>query len=351
MKLFFDAAVLAHKPAQFMVAGRIRPPVETPDRALAMAGALEEIGLLRTQPIDRGLDPIHAVHAEHYTAFLREAYDRFAALPDRGPEVWPNAHPYRGAGPDLARRPPPRATGIIGRTGWYVGDMACAIMAGTWGAAYASAQTAIAGADALSAGERAAYALCRPPGHHAYPDRASGFCFLNNASIAAERLRVRLPRIAIVDFDTHHGDGTQAIFYRRADTLVCSSHSDPSDYYPHFVGYEDERGAGPGEGYNVNLPLPAGARDDVFIEAVKTMAAAVLAFAPDALIISAGWDAHRDDPLSKLAVTTDAFARVGEILGALRLPTLIVQEGGYSLTAVKEAAPRFVTAFGGAIAR
>lgn len=348
MKLYFDDAVLAHVPTQFMVAGRIVAPVETPDRAVALAGALAAIGLTRETPADAGLDPIHAVHAEHYTAFLREAYDRFQELPGAGPEVWPNVHPYWGAGPDLARRPPPRAAGIIGRAGWYVGDLACAIMAGTWGAAYASAQTAIAGADALLASERAAYALCRPPGHHAYPDRASGFCFLNNAAIAAERLRKRFPRVAIVDFDTHHGDGTQAVFYRRADTLVCSSHTDPANYYPYFIGYEDERGAGAGEGYNVNLPLPPGSGDGIFIEAVRTMANATAAFAPDALIVSAGWDAHRDDPLSKLAVSTDGFARAAEVLGHLRLPTLIVQEGGYSLSAVKETAPRFVSAFRGA---
>jgi acetoin utilization deacetylase AcuC-like enzyme len=350
MKLFFDDAALAHKPSQFMVAGRTVPPVETPDRALALAGALEAIGLMRVKPADRGLDPIHAVHAEHYTAFLREAYARFMELPEHGPEVWPNAHPYLSAGLDLAQRPPPRATGIIGRAGWYVGDMACAIMAGTWTAAYASAQAAIAGADALLAGEQAAYALCRPPGHHAYADRASGFCFLNNAAIAAERLRTHFARVAIVDFDTHHGDGTQAVFYRRNDVLVCSSHTDPSNYYPHFIGYDDERGTGLGEGYNVNLPLQSGAGDEVFIEANRTMAAAVRAFTPDALIVSAGWDAHKSDPLSKLTVTTDGFARVGEIMGGLRLPTLIVQEGGYSLAAVQETAPRFVTAFRGSAA-
>lgn len=347
MKLFFDPGVLAHVPAQFMVAGKIVPPVETPDRALALAAALEASGLIRTTPADAGLSPIHAIHADHYTAFLREAYARFAQLPGRGPEVWPNVHPYHSANADFGRRPPPRATGIIGRTGWYVGDMACAIMAGTWDAAYASAQTAVAGADALLAGERAAFALCRPPGHHAYADRASGFCFLNNAAIAAERLRSRFPRIAIVDFDTHHGDGTQALFYTRADTLVCSSHTDPANYYPHFIGYADERGAGAGEGFNLNLPLAPGTGDDAFVAAVRGMRDAVAAYAPDAVILSAGWDAHRDDPLSKLAITTDGFARAGDVLGALRLPTLIVQEGGYSLAAVKETAPRFVAAWRG----
>jgi len=295
--------------------------------------------------MDRGLDPIHAVHTPHYTAFLREAYDRFVELPNHGPEVWPNVHPHVSAGPDFAARPPARPEGIIGRAGWYVGDMACAIMAGTWSAAYASAQTAIAGADALLAGDHAAYALCRPPGHHAYADRASGFCFLNNAAIAAERLRTRLGRVAILDFDTHHGDGTQAIFYRRGDVLVCSSHTDPSNYYPYYVGYADERGTGSGEGFNLNLPLAPGTDDAAFLEANRRMADRVRDFAPDALIVSAGWDAHRNDPLSRLAVSTDGFARVGDLLGRLRLPTLVVQEGGYSLRAVKEAVPRFMTAF------
>lgn len=345
MKLFFDEAELAHRPTQFMVAGRIIPAVENPDRALTLAASLSAMGLERTTPPDQGLAPIHAVHADHYTAFLRQAYEEFTALPVHGPEVWPNVHPYRSAGPDFARRDPPRATSIIGKAGWYVGDLACAIMAGTWTAAYAAAQSALAGADAVIAGAPAAFALCRPPGHHAYADRASGFCFLNNAAIAVERLRQRFQRVAVVDFDTHHGDGTQALFYTRADVLVCSSHTDPSIYYPFFVGYADERGAGAGEGFNMNLPLPAGADDAAFVAAVARMRDEVVAFGADALVISAGWDAHRDDPLSRLAVTTPAYARVGELLGGLRLPTLIVQEGGYSLPAVEEAAPTFMTAF------
>lgn len=348
MKLFFDEAVKTHVPTQFMVAGRIVTPVENPDRAQTLSRALVRGGLELRQPADSGLAPIHAVHAEHYVTFLREAYTEFAKLPERGPEVWPNVHPYRGAGPDFARRAAPPKMGIIGRAGWYVGDMACAIMSGTWGAAYASAQTAIAGADAILAGDRAAYALCRPPGHHAYADRASGFCFLNNAAIAAERLRTRFSRVAILDFDTHHGDGSQAIFYTRGDVLVCSSHTDPSVYYPYFVGYADERGAGAGEGLNVNVPLAPGSDDEAFLQAVAHMIAAIAKFAPEALIVSAGWDAHRDDPLSRLAVSTEGFVRAGEAIGsALRLPTLIVQEGGYSLAAVEETAPRFVAAWRG----
>ncbi len=225
-----------------------------------------------------------------------------------------------------------------------MGDLSCAMMEGTYRAAYASAQAAIAGAEAVLAGDFA-YALCRPPGHHAYPDRASGFCYLNNAAIAAGILRRTFSKVAIVDFDTHHGDGTQAVFYTREDVFYGSVHTDPSAYYPHFSGYADETGALAGEGANLNLPLSPGATDEAFIDANQRLALAVQAYGAEALIVSAGWDAHRDDPLSRLAVTTDAFPRIGEIWGKLGLPTVIVQEGGYSLKAVAEAAPEFVDGF------
>jgi acetoin utilization deacetylase AcuC-like enzyme len=346
MKLFFSEAQLAHQPAQYMVHGRIVEPFETAERPAVLIRALEALGLQRAEPVDYGLEPILAVHADHYVAFLESAYERFMALPNHGPEVLPNVHPYGGAGPDLSRERP-RPTGILGQAGWYIGDLSCAIMEGTFAAAYASAQTGIAGAEAVLAGDYA-FALCRPPGHHAYADRASGFCYFNNAAIAAQVLRRTFPKVAVVDFDTHHGDGTQAIFYTRADVFYGSVHTDPSAYYPHFAGYADESGYGEGEGANLNLPLEPGAEDEAFIDANQRLALAVQAHGAEALVISAGWDAHRDDPLSKLAVTTGAYSRIGEIWGKLALPTLIVQEGGYSLKAIAEAAPEFVEAFGSA---
>ena len=328
-----------------MVRGRIVEPLEKPDRASALAEALKDAGLRLAVPGDAGPDPIFAVHSQAYITFLQDAFGEFSRLPARGPELLPNVHPYRGADASFEPRLPPRSSGIIGRAGWFVGDMACAIMDGTWRAAYASAQTAVAGADAVLAGQRAAYALCRPPGHHAYADRASGFCFLNNAAIAAERLRDRFERVAIIDFDTHHGDGTQSIFYARDDVFVASVHTDPSAFYPFYLGFADERGAGAGAGANLNIPLAPGSGDAAYVEAVSQLAAAARSFGAEALVISAGWDAHRDDPLSGLQVSTEAYARLGETLGRLRLPSLVVQEGGYSLAAISEAAPRFAKAF------
>lgn len=345
MKLFFSPTQLLHRPQQYFRFGRIGTALENPDRMETLAASLAALGLTRQEPVDHGLDPILAVHDAAYVQFLQDIWGLWQSLPDAGPEVLPNIHPYRGAGHDLIRQDRPRNTGPIGLTGYHVGDMSCAMGAGTWAAAHASAQAAISGAEALLAGERHALALCRPPGHHCYRDRANGFCFLNNAAIAAERLRSRFSKVAILDFDTHHGDGTQAIFYARGDVLVASCHTDPVDYYPFFAGFADERGHGAGEGANLNLPLSPGTDDEGYLSAVRGLAAAVTAFGAEALVVSAGWDAHRDDPLSKLAVTGAAFPRLGEIIAGLGLPTLIVQEGGYSLAAIAEAAPSFLTAF------
>ncbi|MGH6763498.1 MAG: histone deacetylase family protein [Phyllobacterium sp.] len=328
-----------------MINGRIVRPVENPDRADVLIDALAGHGLERREPDDFGRGPILKVHAEHYVAFLETAFDRFMALPDHGPEVLPNVSAYRGAGSDFATRDKPRTTGILGQAGWYLSGMSCAIMKDTFSASCASAQTAVAGAEAVKAGGEPAFALCRPPGHHAYADRSAGFCYFNNAAIAAEVLRERFGKVAIADFDTHHGDGTQAIFYRRSDVFFGSTHTDPSAYYPHYSGYADERGAGLGEGANLNLPLAEGSGDEAFIAANRRLAAEVLSQQAEALVLSAGWDAHRDDPLSRLQVTTAAYGEIGRIWGGLKLPTLIVQEGGYSLTAVAEAAPLFMSAF------
>lgn len=345
MRYFFSQRQMAHQPQQYMVHGRIVHAFENSDRAGVILDALAEAGLEREETPAAGLAPILKVHADHFVDFLRTAHAEFQALPNCGPEVLPNIHAYVGALPTLAPRGRPRPTGIIGRSGWYVGDLSAVIGAGTYESAVASAEAAVAAVKNVLAGSGASFALCRPPGHHAYVDRASGFCFLNNAAIAAEVFRERFARVAILDFDTHHGDGSQAIFYARDDVFYGSVHADPSAYYPHFAGYADERGTGAGEGANLNLPQPYGADDDAFVAANATLIEAALRHGAQALVISAGWDAHRLDPLSKLAVTTDAYARIGELYGKVGLPTAILQEGGYSLEAVRAACSAFLTAY------
>ena len=345
MKLYFSRSQLEHAPQQFMSAGRIVAPFEVPERAERMAAGLASLGLELSEPEDLGTAPILAVHADHYIDFLRTAHARYQELPNAGPEVLPNVHPHVSAYSDLSPRERPRPHGIIGQTGWYMGDLACALGAGTWYAAYASAQAAISAATEVVNGSDEAFALCRPPGHHAYQDRASGFCFLNNAAIAAELLLKRFERVAIIDFDTHHGDGTQAIFYRRSDVFYASTHTSPRDYYPYYFGYEDEAGFGEGDKFNLNIPLDPGSDDETFIEANQQLIVAALAAGAEALVLSAGWDAHHDDPLSKLDVTNDAYRRLGRIYGEVPLPTVIVQEGGYSLAAIESVAPLFVSEY------
>lgn len=345
MKLYFSDRQLTHQPQQYMVHGKLIHAFENNDRATTLLDALAGAGLSPIAPADYGIEPALSVHADHFIDFLRTAYDEFQKLPNAGPEVLPNIHAYIGAAPSLAPRGKPRPTGIIGRSGWYVGDLSAVIMHSTWESALVSAHTAVSAADAVLAGDQASFALCRPPGHHAYVDRASGFCFLNNAAIAAERLRTQYKRVAILDFDTHHGDGTQAIFYARDDVFFGSVHTDPSAYYPHYLGYADETGAGLGEGFNLNRPLPFGADDAAFITANCDIIEAAQKRGVEALVLSAGWDAHHKDPLSKLKVTTAAYARIGEIYGQLDLPTVIVQEGGYSLEAIAESARAFTQTF------
>jgi acetoin utilization deacetylase AcuC-like enzyme len=201
----------------------------------------------------------------------------------------------------------------------------------TWLSTLRSSETAAAAADAILAGERLSYALCRPSGHHARADRAAGFCYLNNTAIAAQRLRSRYAKVAILDVDAHHGDGTQQIFYNRSDILTISVHADPLNYYPFFTGYAGETGHGKGEGFNLNLPLAHGAKGDAMAGAVDTASAKIRSFGAEALVVALGYDAHAQDPLGVLKLEAKDFGGIAARLRALALPTVIVQEGGYAV--------------------
>lgn len=326
LKAFWDPVQSAHAPRFFLQRGRLRANFETPARAEALLAACRAMGLAVQAPPALDRAALEAVHAPDYLDFLRDGPAAWAALPDAGPEMVPNIHPT----PEMLAHGARAGAGAIGRLGWYTADTSCPIAAETWPAALAAAACAVAAADEAASG-RTAYALCRPPGHHAYPARAGGHCYLNNAALAAERLHARgAERVAVLDLDSHHGNGTQGAFWTRGDVLFVSVHGDPDEYYPWFVGRADERGAGPGEGCNLNLPLPRGTADAAWLGAVAAGVEAVRRFGADALVLSLGFDASEHEPLGFLRVTEDGFARAGEAVAALRLPAAVVQEGGYN---------------------
>lgn len=336
MRAFHDPRSLAHDPDRYFRRGAIVAHPEQAQRYEILRAAIADAHTL-AQPDDVGLAPIRAVHDAGYLDFLKEAYARRAEIPDTDDEVL-SGHFAR---PHMSRRP----TGLIGLIGYHLADTSTPIRAGTWDAVYASAQVAIAAADRALVDGRA-YALCRPPGHHAYADSAGGFCFLNNSAIAAERLRTADalaadPRVAILDIDVHHGNGTQGIFYARGDVLTVSIHADPAAYFPYFAGYDDEVGEGAGRGANRNIPLPHRSGDDVFVAAIEDALSTIAGYRPSALVLALGLDAAIDDPIGALSVTTGGFERAARTIARAGYPTAIVQEGGY----LCEALPRNLAAF------
>jgi acetoin utilization deacetylase AcuC-like enzyme len=224
---------------------------------------------------------------------------------------------------------------IDGKAGYYALATETAITGGTWTAAQSSAAVAQTAQRMVAGGERAAFALCRPPGHHAAIDMYGGYCFLNNAAIAAQMFLDRgAKRVAVLDIDFHHGNGTQDIFYRRRDVLFASLHGRPEDAYPYFLGYADEKGEGDGEGSNLNYPMPSGTNYEVWGGALEDACKRIAAYAPEALVVSLGVDAFKDDPISFFKLESEDFTRGGARIEKLKLPTLFVMEGGYNIEAI-----------------
>uniref|UniRef100_UPI0025EB1CF6 histone deacetylase family protein n=1 Tax=Roseobacter sp. TaxID=1907202 RepID=UPI0025EB1CF6 len=265
----------------------------------------------------------------------------WARIPDATPEIFPNVHPDR--------RTASYPLSAVGQAGFHMADMSCPIGEHTWVSARASADCAVSAAATVLAGDPVAYALCRPPGHHCFTDLAGGFCYLNNSAIAAQVLRRAHDRVAVIDVDLHHGNGTQGIFYARDDVFTLSVHADPARFYPFFWGHAHETGEGPGYGYNLNIPLPRGTGDDGFMKGLADGLAHVRSFAPGAVVIALGLDAFEGDPFGGLSVSTPGFARMAEMLAALNLPTVIVQEGGYLCDELGDNLASFLGGFEGAL--
>jgi acetoin utilization deacetylase AcuC-like enzyme len=310
---------------------------ELPARAERIREALAAAGARLVAAERQPDEAVLAVHDEALPAYLAEAWHDWEAA---GLPVEPGQDrvvPYVFAHPGLIEgRAPAIPSAPSARAGYFAYDTMTLIGPGTWEAARAAIDVAVTAADLVLAGTPAAYACCRPPGHHVTRTCFGGSCYLNNTAAAAARLRRALDGpVAVLDVDAHHGNGTQAVFYDRADVLVGSVHVDPgAGWFPHFLGFEDETGTGEGEGANRNVALAPGAGDDEWVDAVGGLAAWADGRGAQALVVAVGVDAAGGDPESPLRVTPAGFRAAGRALGALRLPTVVVQEGGYDLTTI-----------------
>jgi len=306
--------------------GKLVTPFECPVRVEYILERLksEKIGYI-IKPKEFGLDPISRIHDTHFLTFLEQCWGDWVASGYEGeaiPIVWPSRAMPRKRIPNQ----------IDGKMGYYALAGDTAISNGTWEAARASANVALTAQEAIKNGAKEAFALCRPPGHHASSDMYGGYCFINNAAIAAQAfIDQGASRVAIIDVDFHHGNGTQDIFYNRSDVMFLSLHGDPKDAFPHFLGYDDEKGAGNGEGFNFNYPMGPGTSFKTWGSALNQACKKVANYAPDALIISLGVDTFKNDPISFFKLQSDDFKRYGATIGALKLPTLFIMEGGYAV--------------------
>jgi acetoin utilization deacetylase AcuC-like enzyme len=329
-------------PKTELYGGRLVPPHECPERAEIVLERVRSVRLGEVvAPTRYGLAPVLKIHDARFVEFLSRAWADWLAAGNLG-EAIPDCWPARR----MAQRCP---SGIAGKLGYYAMAGETSISAGTWEAAQAAADVALTAAERLAGGARAAFALCRPPGHHAARDLYGGYCFLNNAAIAAQRLRDGgAARVAILDVDFHHGNGTQDIFYERADVLYASLHGDPAEAFPYFLGYADETGAGPGEGHNLNLPLPRGTSFAVWGEALRSALDRILRFGAEALVVSLGVDTFAQDPISFFKLESEDFSAYGRMIAGLGIPTLFVFEGGYAVAQVGVNAVNVLTGFEGA---
>lgn len=315
-----------------MYRGQLVPCFEIPARVDHVQAELQQRQLGPILPPDSFDDSSLAkIHSARYIEFLAHAWDEWVALDaanaarDALPSVWP----VRTLRSDVL------PANFAARMGLFSMDAGTPLMAGTWAAARAGADCALSAAKAVAGGERAAFALTRPPGHHAGADFFGGYCFLNNAALAAQSLRDQgLERVAILDIDYHHGNGTQAIFYDRADVFFASIHGDPHTEYPFYLGYADETGAGAGLGYNLNLPLPRGTGFAVWRAALGQALQHITTFGAQALVVSLGLDTFVGDPVAGFYLQSDDYWHVGADIAAVGLPTVFVFEGGYAVAEV-----------------
>jgi acetoin utilization deacetylase AcuC-like enzyme len=289
------------------------------------------------QPKEFADDRLTRIHDRDYLKFLQTVWQDWVDAGDKGANARPDT--FVGAG----MRRADTAT-IYGKLGRYSFDATSPFVAGSWQAIRTSANIALTGAELISGGEQRAFALCRPPGHHATIDYCGGYCYLNNNALAVQSLLdAGASKVAVLDVDYHHGNGTQSIFYERNDVLTISLHADPRLEYPYFLGYEDEPGEGTGHGFNVNYPLPFGTTWEEYRLALAEAFRQLTAFSPDVLVVALGLDTFAGDPTTHFGITTEDFLRMGKTIAAAGVPTLIVLEGGYCVDHIGQNTVNFLT--------
>jgi acetoin utilization deacetylase AcuC-like enzyme len=334
VKVVYTPAHLAHEVSLETFLGLPIPANEVAERAEIIRSSLEaDGGFDVVAPTDHGKAPITAVHdpglvrfvKEAWSAMEREGFDRQYLVAD----TYPTFRMFEGMSADAVRAiPEPQS--VAGRVGWWGLDSSNPLVEGTYGAARAAVDVALTTVDLVLGGEPAAYGLCRPPGHHAARSMAGGYCFFNNAAIAAEAIVATTgERVSVLDVDFHHGNGTQQIFWRRGDVFYASIHADPARLYPFFLGYDHETGEGEGAGENLNLPQPVGLPDAGYLAALDRALAAILARAGSVIVVSLGFDTYNRDPIGDFALTTSVYHEVGRRVAATGRRLVILQEGGY----------------------
>jgi len=349
MKVYYSETHRQHNPAFEVFDGGERVPyLESPGRMDRILSALRKTDWAEIDPPhDFGLDPVRAVHSDAYLAFLASAWTE-----------WMAANPYNPAANEkialipatFAAKRDQMPESILGRAGFFLLDLSVPIEKGTYTAALASAHCALSAAEFIARPPLStphaprAFALCRPPGHHAGREIAGGYCFLNNAAIAAQWL-TRFGKVAILDVDYHAGNGTQDIFYARSDVLTISIHADPAYEYPHYAGYAAETGAGEGLGFHRNFPLPAGTDDASYLETLDQALELIADYHPSSLIVSLGMDIYEGDPLGKFKITRTGIEEIGRRIHALGTPTAIIMEGGYNTEELGENVSAFLGEF------
>ncbi len=328
---YFSVQHALHAPEFEFYRGQRVPCFENPSRASYVHEQLIARGHDVREPNADSMPVLRQIHSDRYLRFLQSAWDQWLAIDAANS----TAQPFPSVWPVRSLRSDVEPDNFIAQLGLYSMDNGTPMASGTWRAAKAGADAAMSAANVLGGGARAAFCATRPPGHHAGADFMGGYCFLNNAAVAAQALRNQgdgreFERVAILDVDYHHGNGTQSIFYERADVLFVSLHGDPRTEFPFYLGHADECGEGAGQGFNLNLPLPAGCSASKWFEALELACARVARHDAQALVVSLGLDTYAGDPISKFALTSADFSRLGACLASIGLPTIFVLEGGYA---------------------